>query len=42
MTDDRIVEDTETFNITVEISNLNDVIMGLNTVAVTITDDDSK
>ena len=42
MTDDRIVEDTETFNITVEISNLNDVIMGLNTVAVTIADDDSK
>ena len=42
MIDDRIVEDTETFNITVEISNPNDVIMGLNTAAVTIADDDSK
>ena len=37
-----IVEDSETFSITVEISNLNNVIMGLNTAVVTIADDDSK
>ena len=39
---DMIVEDNETFTITVETSNLNDVIMGPNTVTVTIVDNDSK
>ena len=42
MTDDMIVENSESFNITVETSNPNDVIMGLNTAVVTIEDDDSK
>ena len=37
-----IVEEIETFNITVEIFNSNDVFMGLNTAVVTIEDDDSK
>ena len=42
VTDDMIVEESESFNITVEILNPNDVIMGLNTAVVTIEDDDSK
>ena len=42
VTSDMIVEESESFNITVEMSNPNDVIMGLNTAAVTIEDDDSK
>ena len=39
---DMFVEDNETFTITVETSNPNDVIMGPNTATVTIADDDSK
>ena len=42
VTDDMIVEGSETFNITVEISDPNDVIMGQDTAVVTIEDDDSK
>ena len=40
--DDIIVEDSETFTITVETSNQNDVIMGPTTAIVTILDDDGK
>ena len=40
--DDMIVEDSETFTITVETSNPNDMIMGPGTAIVTIVDDDSK
>ena len=40
--DDMIVEDSETFTITVETSNPNDVIMGPSTAIVTIADDDGK
>ena len=40
--DDMIVEDSETFTITVETSNPNDVIMGPTTAVVTIVDDDGK
>ena len=40
--DDIMVEDNETFTITVETSNLNDVIMGPSTATVTIVDNDSK
>ena len=39
---DMIVEDNETFTISVETSNLNDVIMGPSTATVTIVDNDSK
>ena len=42
VTNDMIVEESESFDITVEMSNPNDVIMGLNTAVVTIEDDDSK
>ena len=37
-----IVEDNETFTISVETSNPNDVIMGPSTATVTILDNDSK
>ena len=40
--DDIIVEDSETFTITVETSNQNNVIMGPTAVIVTILDDDGK
>ena len=40
--DDMIVEDSETFTISVETSNPNDVIMGPSTATVTIVDNDSK
>ena len=40
--DDMIVEENETFNITVETSDSNDIIMGPSTVTVTIIDNDSK
>ena len=40
--DDIIVEDSETFTITVETSNQNDVIMRPTTAIVTILDDDGK
>ena len=40
--DDIIVEDSETFTITVETSNQNDVIMGPTTAIVTILDDEGK
>ena len=39
---DMIVEDNETFAISVETSNSNDVIMGPSTATVTILDNDSK
>ena len=39
---DMIVEDNETFTISVETSNLNDVIMGSSTATVTILDNDGK
>ena len=39
---DMFVEDSESFNITVEISNPNDFVMGPNTAVVTIRDDESK
>ena len=39
---DMIVEDNETFTITVEASNQNDVIIGPSTATVTILDNDSK
>ena len=39
---DMIVEDNETFTITVETSNPNDVIIGPSTATITIVDDDSK
>ena len=39
---DMMVEDNETFTITVETSNPNDVIMGPSTATVTIVDNDSK
>ena len=42
VSDDMIVEDSETFTITVETSNPNDVIMGPTTAIVTILDDDGK
>ena len=42
VTDDMIVEGSETFIITVETSNPNNVIMGLNTAIVTIIDNDGK
>ena len=42
VTDDIIVESNETFTITVETSNPNDVIVGPSTVLVTIVDDDGK
>ena len=40
--DDMIVEDSETFTITVEVSNPNDVIIGLSRAMITIVDDDGK
>ena len=40
--DDMIVEDSETFTITVEASNPNDVIIGLSRAMITIVDDDGK
>ena len=40
--DDMIVEENETFNITVETSDSNDIIMGPSTATVTIIDNDSK
>ena len=40
--DDIIVEDSETFTITVETSNQNNVIMGPTAAIVTILDDDGK
>ena len=42
ITEDMIVEEIETFNITVETSNPNDMIMGQNTAVVTIVDDDGR
>ena len=42
VTDDIIVESNETFTITVETSNPNDVIVGPSTVLVNIVDDDGK
>ena len=39
---DMMVEDNETFIISVEISNPNDVIMGPSTATVTIVDNDGK
>ena len=39
---DMMVEDNETFTISVETSNPNDVIMGPNTATITIVDNDSK
>ena len=42
VTDDMIVEDNETFTITIETSNPNDVIMGPSIAIVTIVDDDGK
>ena len=42
VTDDIIVESNETFTITVETSNPNDVIVVPSTVLVTIVDDDGK
>ena len=39
---DMFVEDSETYTISVETSNPNDVIMGPSTATVTIVDDDSK
>ena len=39
---DMVVEDNETFTITVETSNSNDVIMGPSTATVTIVDNDGK
>ena len=42
VTDDIIVESNETFTITVETSNPNDVIVGPSTILVTIVDDDGK
>ena len=41
-TGDTIVEENETFTISVETSNPNDVIMGPTTATVTIMDGDSK
>ena len=40
--DDMIVEDSETFTITMEIATLNDVVMGPSTAIVTIIDDDGE
>ena len=42
ITDDMIVEGSETFTITVETSNPNDMIMGPSTAIATIIDDDGK
>ena len=42
ITEDMIVEEIETFNITVETSNPNDMIMEQNTAVVTIVDDDGR
>ena len=41
-TGDMIVETNETFTISVETSNPNDVILGPSTATITIVDDDSK
>ena len=40
--DDMIMEDSETFTITVETTNPNDVIIGPSTATVTIVDVDGK
>ena len=42
VTSDMIVENNETFTISVETSNPDDVILGATTATVTIVDDDSK
>ena len=42
VTDDMVVEESETFNITVETSDSNDIITGPSTATFTIIDNDSK
>ena len=42
MTDDMIVEGSETFTITVEITDPTDVVVGPNTAVIIIGDDDSE
>ena len=40
--DDRLIESNETFEISIEFENPNDVVNGRNTTTVTIIDDDGK
>ena len=40
--DDRLIESNETFEISIEFENPNDVVYGRNTTTVTIIDDDGK